>query len=170
MRFGALMFSNLVAFAAFAQPGEPMDELNQALAASESLAIAAAQSVDPTLAEAGRRAHLQFLRAVAALRSTPYQSPSPMDPITFEIFSKELGSSRNLTEARIAMIARSSARHLFTVDQVVSLMDFFSMDREKIQVAAITYERVLDPENYQRVYEALTFASSRQTLGTLLAR
>src|SRR5215813_10110564 len=62
MRFAELMFANLVAFAAFAQPGEPMDELNQALAASESLAIATAQTADPALAEAGRRAHFQFLR------------------------------------------------------------------------------------------------------------
>src|SRR5215472_13787330 len=170
MRSAALMFSNLVAFAAFAQPAEPIDELNQALAASENLAIAAAQSSDPVLAEVARRAHLQFFQAVAAFRTSPYQSPTPMDPITFGIFIKELGSSHNFTEDRIAMIARSSARHPFTVDQVVTLMDFFPMDREKIQVAAITYEHVLDPENYQRVYEALTFALSRQTLGTLLAR
>jgi len=93
-----------------------------------------------------------------------------MDSVTFGIFVKDLGSSRNLTEDRIAMIARSAARHLFTVDQVVTLMDFFSMDREKIQVAAVIYEHVLDPENYQRVYEALTFALSRETLGALLSR
>jgi hypothetical protein len=49
-------------------------------------------------------------------------------------------------------------------------MDFFPVDREKIQVAAITYEHVLDAENYRKVYEALTFGLSRRTLGLLLAR
>jgi len=110
------------------------------------------------------------MRAIAAFRSTPYQSVAPIDPITFEIFVRELGRSNKLTQDRLAMIARSSARHLFTVDQVVTLMDFFPLDREKVQVAAITYEHVLDAENYQRVYAALTFALSRRTLGLLLTR
>lgn len=170
MRFVAVAFANLIALSAFAQPVEPLDALNQALAASENLAVAAAQSPDAALAEVARRAHFDFLRAVAAFRSTPYQIPAPMDPITFEIFVKELRRSDKLTQDRLAMIARSSARHLFTVDQVVTLMDFFPFDREKIQVAAITYEHVLDAENYQKVYEALTFGLSRQTLGLLLAR
>ena len=63
MRSAALMFSNLVAFSVLAQSAEPIDDLNQALAASENLAIAAAQSSDPVLADAARRAHLQFLQS-----------------------------------------------------------------------------------------------------------
>ncbi len=170
MQLVALSSANLIALAAFAQSVEPIDALNQALAASENLAVAAAQSPDPALAEVARRAHFEFLRAIAAFRSTPYQNAAPMDPITFEIFIKELGRSDKLTQDQLAMIARSSARHLFTVDQVVTLMDFFPFDREKIQVAAVTYEHVLDAENYQKVYEALTFGLSRRTLGLLLAR
>lgn len=170
MRFIAFAFTNLIPLAALAQAVEPVDAVNLALAASESLAVAAAQSPDPALAEAARRAHFDFLRAIATFRSAPYQNPAPIDPITFEIFVKELGRSDKLTQDRLAMIARSSARHLFTVDQVVTLMSFFPLDREKIRVAAITYEHVLDPENYQRVYEALNFGLSRKTLGLLLAR
>ncbi len=170
MQWVALSSANLIALAAFAQSVGPIDALNQALAASENLAVAAAQSPDPALAEVARCAHFDFLRAIAAFRSTPYQNAAPMDPITFETFVKELGRSDKLTQDRLAMIARSSARHLFTVDQVVTLMDFFPFDREKIQVAAITYEHVLDAENYQKVYQALTFGLSRRTLGLLLAR
>lgn len=170
MQWVALSSANLIAFAAFAQSAEPIDALNQALAASESLAVAVAQSPDAALADVARRAHFDFMRAIAAFRSAPYQTVAPMDPITFEIFVKELGRSDKFTQDRLAMIARSSARHLFTVDQVVTLMDLFPLDREKVQVAAITYEHVLDAENYQRVYEALTFGLSRRTLGLLLAR
>jgi Domain of unknown function (DUF4476) len=170
MQLVALSSANLIALAALAQSVEPIDALNQALAASENLAVAAAQSPDPALAEVARRAHFDFLQAIAAFRSTPYQNAAPIDPITFEIFVKELGRSDKLTQDRLAMIARSSARHLFTVDQVVTLMDLFPLDREKVQVAAITYEHVLDAENYQKVYEALTFGLSRRTLGLLLAR
>jgi len=168
MQLVALSSANLIALAAFAQSPEPIDALNQALAASESLAVAVAQSPDAALADVARRAHFDFMRAIAAFRSAPYQTVAPMDPITFEIFVKELGRSDKFTQD--AMIARSSARHLFTVDQVVTLMDLFPLDREKVQVAAITYEHVLDAENYQRVFEALTFGLSRRTLGLLLAR
>src|SRR5260370_7144837 len=102
------------------------------------------------------------MRAIAAFRSAPYQTVAPMDPITFEIFVKELGRSDKFTQD--AMIARSSARHLFTVDQVVTLMDLFPLDREKVQAAAIPYEHVLDAATYQRPYAALTFALRTRTL------
>jgi hypothetical protein len=170
MQWVALSSANLIALAAFAQSAEPIDALNQALAASDSLAVAVAQSPDAALADVARRAHFDFMRAIAAFRSAPYQTVAPMDPITFEIFVKELGRSDKLTQDRLAMIARSSARHLFTVGQVVTLMDLFPLDREKVQIAAMTYEHVLDAENYQKVYEALTFGLSRRTLGLLLAR
>ncbi len=86
MQWVALSSANLIAFAAFAQSAEPIDALNQALAASESLAVAVAQSPDAALADVARRAHFDFVRAIAAFRSAPYQTVAPMDPITFEIF------------------------------------------------------------------------------------
>jgi hypothetical protein len=47
MQLAALSSANLIALAALAQPVEPIDALNQAFAASEILAVAAAQSPDP---------------------------------------------------------------------------------------------------------------------------
>src|SRR5215469_6999370 len=112
----------LWAFAASAQTDDSLDALNEALAASENLAVAASQSADPSVASAARQAHFAFLQAAAAFRSAPYRVPTLMDPTTFGIFVKELDKGDKLTSDRLTLITRSSARHLFTVEQVITLM------------------------------------------------
>jgi len=168
MRAASIVFLALTR-AAIAQSSDPSDAVEQALAATTELAAASAQSGNPVIAEAALRAQSAVANAAEALRASPYyQSPPLMDPVTFSTFYDELRRATN-SEKR-ANIARTGMRHLFTVDQVVSLMELFAMADDRIRVATTLYRRIVDSENFDKVYAALTFDTDRRRLALAVAR
>jgi hypothetical protein len=154
---------------ALAQNYDPTDAVDQALAATTDLAVFSAQTGDPLTAEAALRAHDALANVAEALRASPYyQVPSLMDPVTFRTFYDEL--RRAMSSDRHAYIRRSGRRHLFTVDQVASLMKLFVMADDQIRVALTLYRHLVDPENFDRAYASLTFATDRRRLALAVAR
>ena len=155
--------------AAIAQSSDPSEAVEQALAATSELADISAQSGNPVIAESARRAQSAVATVAEAIRASPYyQSPPLMDPVTFNTFYDELHRATN-NEKR-TNIARAGMRHLFTVDQVVSLMELFAMADDQIGVATTLYRRIVDPENFDKVYAALTFDTDRRRLALAVAR
>jgi hypothetical protein len=65
---------------------------------------------------------------------------------------------------RLAVIQTAAQLSVFTVDQVVALMQTSSFDDTRIEIAATLRPRVVDPERWYLVEGALQFASSRDTL------
>jgi hypothetical protein len=162
----------LVAFAArvaFAQVPDPSDAVEEALAAASDLAVASAQSGDPVIADAALRANEALANAADALKASPcYRPPAVMDPVTFKTFYDAL--SDGMSGDRQASIASAARGHLFTVDQLVLLMNLFAMGDERIRVALIVYPHLADSENFDRVYGALSFDSDRRKLALVIAR
>jgi hypothetical protein len=157
------------ASAALAQSSDATDAVDHALAATTDLAIVSAQAGDPLMADAALRAHDALANVAEALRASPlYRAPSLMDPVTFKTFYDDL--RRAISSDRHAYIARSGQRHLFTVDQVVSLMQLFVMADDQIRVALTLYRRLVDPENFDRTYASLTFDTDRRRLALAVAR
>ncbi len=158
-----------VAPAAVAQSSDPSDAVEQALAATTELATASAQSGNPVIAEAALRAYSAVANAAEALQASPYyRSPPLMDPVTFRTFYDDL--SRAANGEKRTNIARAGMRHLFTVDQVVSLMELFTMADDRIRVATALHRRIVDSENFDKVYAALTFDTDRRRLALAVAR
>jgi len=155
--------------AATAQSSDPSDAVEQALTATTELANVSTQSGNPVIAEAALRAQSAVANAAQALRASPYfQSPPVMDPVTFNTFYDDL--RRATSNEKRTNIARAGQRHLFTVDQVVSLMELFAMADDQIGVATTLYRRIVDPENFDKVYAALPFDTDRRRLALAVAR
>jgi hypothetical protein len=127
------------------------------------------QSSDPLVAEAAHRATLAFSNVAEALSNSPYyRAPAPLDEITWGIFFEDLRRSTSSEQHR--KIARAARRHLFTVGQVVAMMELFVMGDDRIRMACTMYNRLLDPENFDRAYAVLSFDSDRRRLALLVAR
>jgi hypothetical protein len=155
--------------AAHAQNPEPADAVDQALAATTDLAAVSIQSGDPLMANAALRAYYALANATDALRGSPnYLGPPLMDPVTFKTFYEEL--RRGTSSDKHLNIARAGRRHVFSVAQLVSLMELFVMADDRIRVAVTLYRRIADPENFGSVYAALTFDTDRRRLALALTR
>ncbi len=152
----------------FAQALDPSEAVEQAISATTDLEMASAQSGNPIIADAALRANDALANAAEALKASPYyRPPAVMDPITFKTFFDEL--RRGISGDRHASIASAAHGHLFTVDQVISLMNLFSMGDDRIRVALTLYPRVADSENFDRVYGTLSFDSDRHKLALAVA-
>ena len=162
---------------AFAQTSHPSGTLNNTLRMNQGL-------IDFALAgrrEAERKARI--LQEVSALiladlriRSTyaiPVAAPvfpTLMDRATFQRFFRELSRGDKGTDDRLRWILEATSRHFFSVDQLLSLLSLFSFSEEQISVAALAYDRLVDPENFDLVYSALPFEVDRRELALRVAR
>lgn len=68
-------------------------------------------------------------------------------------------SSQQLKQLRTATQDRS-----VTVDQVVSLLGFFSFGRDQVEAAAALYAHVADPSSWNRVYSVFKFSTDADRL------
>lgn len=62
-----------------------------------------------------------------------------------------------------------SARHIittnyFTSDQVKQMIQLFSFENNKLELAKLAYKKTVDPENYQCVFNTFYFSSSKAEL------
>lgn len=56
------------------------------------------------------------------------------------------------------------ANKCISAEQVVGLMEKFSFEDDKMEIAKYCYERCSDPDNYYKVTSAFTFSSSKEEL------
>jgi hypothetical protein len=149
--------------------GDAADSVSEAISAANELSAAGAQSFDPIVIEAARRAYFALSNVAEVLSNSPYyRAPVAMDPVTWRIFLEDLRRGTSGDQHR--KIVRAARRHLFTVDQLVVMMELFVMGDDRIRVALTLYNRLLDPENFDRAYAALSFDSDRRRLALLVSR
>src|SRR5712692_7323397 len=162
---------------AFAQISHPGETLNNTLRMNQGL-------ID--FAFAGRRdaeRKAQILEEVSALMladlrirsayAVPVVAPvfpTLMDPATFQRFFREMSRGNKGTNDRLRWIVEATSRHFFSVDQLLSFLSLFSFSEEQITVAAMAYDRLVDPENFDLVYSALPFEVDRRELALRIAR
>lgn len=68
------------------------------------------------------------------------------------------------SDAKLIVLREAVAYNWFTVDQVVAFMGAMSFGKDKVEAAAVLHPRVIDLENWYRVYGALTFDSEKEEL------
>lgn len=168
MRVLAILFLTAAPLV-YAQATDPSQAVARAINASADLVAASSISQDPLVWDAARQAYLALAEASEALRRSAYYRPPPtMDPITYQVFFEELRRAATSSDrhTRIALAAR---RHLFTVEQAVSMMKLFVMGDERIRIATTLYYRLVDPEHFDQVYAALDFDSDRRRLALIIS-
>jgi len=93
-------------------------------------------------------------------------------PMNQNDFNQLLGTieskSFESTKQQIALGAISNS--YFTSEQIRQMLNVFTFESTKIEVAKKAYERVIDPEKFYVVYNSFTFESSIDNLQASLSR
>ena len=61
-------------------------------------------------------------------------------------------------------------RNQFSADQVKSMMQVFSFENARLELAKYAYRNTMDQRNYFVVYDALSYSSSKEQLAEYLRR
>jgi hypothetical protein len=60
------------------------------------------------------------------------------------------------------------SNYYFTTSQVGQLMQLFSSDNDKLELAKLAYSKTVDPTNYSGLYNLFSYQSSRDELNTFI--
>lgn len=94
--------------------------------------------------------------------------PLAMSPAEFAQLRRSL---REVTfeSDRVALAHQALAHRYLHTEQVLDLMQLYTFDRNRLEVAKLAYHRTLDPENYFLLHEGFTFRSHAQELREYVA-
>jgi len=81
---------------------------------------------------------------------------------------KRTAQSQRFESEKLMVVKQALSVNYFTVSQVKELMQLFTYDESKLEIAKLAYERTVDRENYYRVNEELTYSSSKEELNKFL--
>jgi hypothetical protein len=87
---------------------------------------------------------------------------APMDGLKAAISSESFG------DGKVAILSASAAGNWFTIDQVVELLPLFAFSDDRVEAAVVLYPKVLDPENWFRVYGAFDFDNDKDEVRSRL--
>lgn len=100
--------------------------------------------------------------------SRPVVSCADMSDVEFQRLSRQLAIARFDSERFDIAMHAIRFNHL-TSYQVYMIASAFSFEQYRIQIAENAYLKTVDPYNYDIVYDALTFSSSRRQLSQYIA-
>ena len=72
--------------------------------------------------------------------------------------------------SRLALAKQMVERDYFTAEQVKYLMQLFSFENNKLELAKYAYRNTTDQRNYFVVYDALSYSSSKEQLAEYIRR
>ena len=99
--------------------------------------------------------------------------PRGMPPVMSDDKLKEfLGRLDNAigSDDKMGLIRAAAASFFFTCDQVGVLVDALAFSQNKVDAAALLFPRVVDPENFDRVFDHIPSSSSREELHKRIGR
>jgi len=68
--------------------------------------------------------------------------------------------SKTFESTRSSIARQALQNNYFTSGQIVQLLEVFTFESTRVEMAELAYERVVDPNNYYLVFDAFTFESS----------
>jgi hypothetical protein len=92
-----------------------------------------------------------------------YTGPTTLSRHELDSLQNSLAAASFEAE-KLQIIADAAAYAYFTVDQAAMLVQQLGFDNQRVDAATQLYPRVVDPENWHRIYASLAFTASRQEL------
>lgn len=153
--------------------------------AAELRGMASAQKDYITRRELMRKAKkltdmVQTLRGELALPLEPEHAepvpPEPvapvMHPMTPADFHQLLSAleAEGFSKGKFRVLQSAIPHNNFTVEQVKKVMKKFSFSKGKTRAAAMMYPRILDKNNFYKVYEELPFDSDKEKLKQMISK
>jgi hypothetical protein len=87
----------------------------------------------------------------------------PMPPNDFANF-KNTVKQQSFDDTKFQMIKAQPFSTWYTAAQIKELMELFSFDDDRVDVAKLTYDHCVDPYNFYTTYTALTFDANKNEL------
>ena len=89
--------------------------------------------------------------------------PQPVPDGTIEALRRRVDAA-SFADDQLDLIKTAATGNLFSADQVVSLMKACTYEDTRIEVAALLYTQLTDPDRAYLIYDGFTYASSKKTL------
>ncbi len=135
--------------------GVQQDVLRGHSTASVSIDGPGGALVAVTVSEGSEPEPAAVLVAPVAVADPVRMSRAPMDGLRAAIEGESFG------DGKVAVLRAAAAGNWFTTDQVIELLPLFAFSDDRVEAAVVLYPRVLDPENWFRVYGAFDFDSDK---------
>lgn len=91
----------------------------------------------------------------------------PMSDQSFAAFKETLGKER-FDNSRVTIAKQVIDQNYFTVDQVKQLVQMYSFDNYKLDLAKYAYKNTLNKQDYFMLYEVFQFGSSKEDLAAYI--
>jgi hypothetical protein len=96
----------------------------------------------------------------------PFCNPAVSDEEFFGI--RNVIAQRTFESSRVELAHQVLRGRMFTSAQVASLLEVFTFESSRLEIAKAAYVRTVDPLNYYLVYSAFTFDSSISDLNRFI--
>jgi hypothetical protein len=93
--------------------------------------------------------------------------PRAMSDQSFATFRDALVKER-VDASRVTIAKQVIAQNYFTADQVKQILQLFSFDNYKLDIAKYTYPNTLNRQDYFIMYELFSFSSSKEDLANFI--
>lgn len=104
--------------------------------------------------------------------NNPNQYPGYNQAMSNESFNalKSTVTNESFDNSRMNILKQAAAANYFTAAQVRELMQIFSFDNSKLEVAKTFYSRTTDKQNYFMVNDAFSFSGSKDELTKFISQ
>ncbi|MDP6931838.1 MAG: DUF4476 domain-containing protein [Myxococcota bacterium] len=93
----------------------------------------------------------------------PVRSTAPVDAGSFAALCQAVDTEA-FSDDKLRVVEQASTTRYFTVDQLLDLLPLFSFGDDKVEVTVLLYPRLVDPDDFHRVYAAFSFDSEKEEL------
>ena len=91
----------------------------------------------------------------------------PMDERSFLTFIQTLSRER-FEDTRFTLARNSFDRQQFSSDQVKRVLQYFSFENNKLELAKFAYRNTVDKNNYHVIYDVFSFSRSKEDLSNYI--
>jgi hypothetical protein len=104
--------------------------------------------------------------------STPTTTSTCTLPMLSSDFdrAKESIEAKSFPEEKLTICKQLTKANCFDVKQVISLMELFTYEENKLDIAKLLYSKTVDKGNYYQVNDALTYSTSVDELNKFLEK
>ncbi|CAN5300529.1 hypothetical protein BH09BAC1_BH09BAC1_19920 [soil metagenome] len=105
----------------------------------------------------------------------PVYNPVPQAPVIYPMhegeFTNLMGviNNRPFDSTKRQLAAQALSSNYFTSGQILRMLQLFSFESSRLEVAKLAYSRTVDPERFYIVFDAFTFDSSVRNLSNYMA-
>lgn len=101
--------------------------------------------------------------AVTTTNSTNNTVGTAMDDVTFTTFLTKMKDKSTDTQ-RLDFVKSTMKNNWFTTDQILQMLQTFSMENNKVELAKMIWHKTTDKGSYFKIYDAFTFSSSEKSV------